>query len=772
MIDKRIAALKATTTTPERARGIRLNNLKIRNFRFFGDKEEALIFDNKHVLLYGENGSGKSSVFRALELLARYPLNKEILAKHHNIFNAGAPMTVCYEFANGKDLVFDDDHWEVSDNLGFVKTIPVFRPFLDFKSLLKIHFTPVGNGDAVNLFEFFKALLADYPIGGDQTLKSITDANEYLKKIGSVLNDDLLPSINEIIKKFDASIVIERFDFKQELSAPPKATMQVSFAGQSVEYHQFLNEARLSALAIGVYFAAIRHLADSVKESTLKILVLDDLLISLDMSNRLALWNILESDFVPDFQVFFFTHDRALFEMVKGRVDLSDWTTIEMYVDDREGGEKPYIMPSLDYFQKAEKHIIEKDYPAAATYLRRELEKLLKKAACDKPCDEHATLEGLAHQIEARESIKEILSLATTIAKSPDVSLGDSVEEKKFQKAIKKLKEKVAQLETSTYSIGETKKLLERLFKFKSYILNPQSHDDTNKPLFRKELDEAVKQIKELGKMLDKSRYARYELEYREITEKKRIEAVRSKYDESPYRDQFVQFEKDIEVDFRESGTEKPDAGYFQLTMFPVQRKKRFSSRAAIKDTFNPVSFPHHSYPMPTIGSDYFSDHCWHGFFGKGASFFHSSIFEDGQVIVRHLFVEDVNGDRSKDAKRIILFPSIIDFVTKSFMLAKAFYEKQALADEEIAIKITMADIADRRLEPPKYNNWSIMAPVDLVSKTANMEERRVHRYQEISKDYLELAKSVIDEFFVTFQWPGGIHVIDDFQKDLDRYFK
>src|SRR5262249_55202061 len=43
----------------------KITKLTLRNFKFFYDKVE-IPFERKHVLLYGENGSGKSSIYWAL----------------------------------------------------------------------------------------------------------------------------------------------------------------------------------------------------------------------------------------------------------------------------------------------------------------------------------------------------------------------------------------------------------------------------------------------------------------------------------------------------------------------------------------------------------------------------------------------------------------------------------------------------------------------------------------------------------------------------------
>lgn len=46
----------------------KINKLTLSNFKFFG-KEETIELNGNHLLLYGENGSGKSSIYWALYTL-------------------------------------------------------------------------------------------------------------------------------------------------------------------------------------------------------------------------------------------------------------------------------------------------------------------------------------------------------------------------------------------------------------------------------------------------------------------------------------------------------------------------------------------------------------------------------------------------------------------------------------------------------------------------------------------------------------------------------
>ena len=58
--------------------------------------------------------------------------------------------------------------------------------------------------------------------------------------------------------------------------------------------HIFLNEARLSAIAISIYLGMVKR---HIQGIPCKVLFLDDIFIGLDISNRLPLLEILKSDF-------------------------------------------------------------------------------------------------------------------------------------------------------------------------------------------------------------------------------------------------------------------------------------------------------------------------------------------------------------------------------------------------------------------------------------------------------------------------------------------
>jgi wobble nucleotide-excising tRNase len=84
--------------------------------------------------------------------------------------------------------------------------------------------------------------------------------------------------------------------------------------------HSFLNEAKLSALAISIRLAI---LTEKRQADCLKFIILDDLLISLDMRNREKVLELLLSkDFIDNYQIIILTHDRMFYQMAKHKIDI------------------------------------------------------------------------------------------------------------------------------------------------------------------------------------------------------------------------------------------------------------------------------------------------------------------------------------------------------------------------------------------------------------------------------------------------------------------
>jgi hypothetical protein len=178
------------------------------------------------------------------------------------------------------------------------------------------------------------------------------------------------------------------------------------------------------------------------------------------LNNRLPLLDILKDKFL-DWQIFLTTYDRHWFEVAKQHLEPSSWKSIEMYASSVEGKpfEKPIIIQSEGYFQKAEKYFLAGDYPASLNYLRKELESQIKSRL---PEEETRNYEGRPHQLV---HFWEIL-----IERYNRNSQGHLITE-----------EIKTELKVARFS-----------------LLNPQSHDNLSAPVYKYELLRALELIKKI----------------------------------------------------------------------------------------------------------------------------------------------------------------------------------------------------------------------------------------------------------------------------------
>jgi len=366
---------------------IKIEKIQLNNFRFFIDEEENNTFkpNAKGLLVYGENGSGKSSLFKAFELLATATISAEEFAKNINIFSNDNTYLE-FDFSNDEpSLRIDSDELSLNNHEPFVKTLSVSKPMIEYKQLLKVSYSENNNQ---NLYPFFEKILENYPIDNEaddiNILKDL-DGEIFFNKFKEIILWDILEDINYYLNAFNQNIKITDVVF----DGFNKTTfLDINFFDENITtYHHFLNEARLSALTISVYFAIIKKQFDKLGENSLKILVLDDLLISLDMNNRLSLIDILKTEF-SDFQIFFFSHEKALYDLINEKMSLKAY---EVYVNKKDNYEVPFIKQSNTLLDQA---IYQKDtqnYGCSANILRQYTEKLLcqflpKEQILDRRC--------------------------------------------------------------------------------------------------------------------------------------------------------------------------------------------------------------------------------------------------------------------------------------------------------------------------------------------------------------------------------------------------
>jgi energy-coupling factor transporter ATP-binding protein EcfA2 len=467
---------------------VKITKIEIKNFKaFYGTYQIDLHKAGKNLLIYGENGSGKTSLYKALELFLDSSENDTIDFKdHQNLFNADKGYIKLHLRTNPTS---NEHVYEWSDDVKETVDLPIInasksKGFFDYKALLETHYLQRGS-DMVNVFDLLiENLLAN--VTSDVTglsiaeeWKNITEQSssqpdvEILGEQLAVFNTELADRLTELEAR--ASEILDRFgcnvsfnlNFQEITYNRTNGTLdnqeillKVKFFDEDIPaHHRFLNEAKLSAIALAIYCAGFLL----QPEIDLKILALDDVLIGLDMSNRLPMLDILD-EYFSDYQIFLTTYDKTWYEIVKQRTGEKNWKYTEFYFSQTDEYEVPVYMEDKAYLEKAREYLDSNDYKACAIYVRTAFEAVIKQY-CEK--------KDLA--IKHRENPRDLRS-------------------EDFWVPIKTEKDETGHLLLDL-------RIVDKIERSRKFILNELSHA-TFVNIYRKELEDTINAVEQLENAL------------------------------------------------------------------------------------------------------------------------------------------------------------------------------------------------------------------------------------------------------------------------------
>ncbi len=521
----------------------KIKEIKLTNFKFFPKEFPAIKVDSKHVLIFGENGSGKSSLFWALYTLLE-SANKEDVNEIKKYFDpsksahltnikylpkaAGWPeSSIQFLLDDAANTIFKTSEAGFeAPNINDGKESNIASDFINYKALYRIH--DFKHQDDIDLFSYFDREVFPYlnistsvnyykNIGGTYTSLSTSDASKISKYIKDGLKKDIpydatrfrfpyanersykafviaeesfktgidriIENLNVIIQtdkvlknKFDLDIDfhlefsrVKPFEYKGGVNGyyrPPVYKISFiidSYLGQTYSIpkpHSFLNEAKLTAIGLSLRFALLKS---RLNTALLKILALDDLLISLDMSNREVVLKYFIDDYGRDYQLFIFSHDKSFFDLTKRLINQKKedkkWVFLELFED--ENKKEPVILPSETYYSKGLYHLDHHDYPASGNYFRKAAEEMFE--------NEFPREVKIGDDGQQRASLKNYIDAAINLYKR----------------------------------FGEDLTLLNSLDNYVYLLLNPLSHRAVEENIYKLEL----KKVKELlPKIIDEVR--------------------------------------------------------------------------------------------------------------------------------------------------------------------------------------------------------------------------------------------------------------------------
>ena len=403
---------------------MRISRIEIKDFRAFSGEPLTidLTLKGKNLLVYGENGSGKSSLYLALKDFLECAAKKHDILKspYRNIFVKTKDAYVKLTFNDPNDATVPAEVFEWSHTTNDTANLLILevdkaKGFLDYKALLRTYFLQQER-DTVNIFDLLiKGLLAG--VENDLTGRTFGDEWELIQKsipkkntekqirpLSKLLTDfndglrvkldELKTKVGEMLGYFGYQISVDFVFAGVSYNRKPRRQdkgfdncdvgLKVTFFTEELtNHHHLLNEAKLSAIAIAIFLAALTFQPSPSRG--VRILALDDVLIGLDMSNRLPVLEILHNLFA-DYQIFFITYDRAWYEIVKQRIDsrkeAAKWKYVEFFSGSTFEHELPIYAEDKKYLDVAKAYLAQNDYKAAVIYLRTHFEKIIKNF-CD-----------------------------------------------------------------------------------------------------------------------------------------------------------------------------------------------------------------------------------------------------------------------------------------------------------------------------------------------------------------------------------------------------
>jgi len=444
-----------------------ISKITIDGYKAFPNRFEDINLDGKNLLLYGENGSGKSSIYYALHCL----LQSQVEDKSSIYFDPNASESLVNKDTNKNDafieVQFTDSDVKYQVSKSGYKEIPtqpvsILRDlngecvFINHKFLF--HFFSFRNSQFIDLFPVFIKDILPFTLTQDKSLfisqvfndvkngierkgtritkdyvAKIKRFNDELKQVVRRVNSDLPTSASTIYNRYfrdmegrELRITLlydnnthdipqdntsywlrigyryqkvivagsssnEKIGNKKQLLNPVICLRieekQEDSTWKLIEKPQsYFNEAKLTAIALSIRFS----LVDTVNPIDGSFMALDDMLISLDMSNRMKVIDFLIEVILPKYKLYILTHDKLLYTSLRKRILINnqqkDWLFGSIYSHDRDNSidfkkcnPYPVFIEEHDSVLKAREYYVIHDYPACGQQLRKWCEDIFSR---------------------------------------------------------------------------------------------------------------------------------------------------------------------------------------------------------------------------------------------------------------------------------------------------------------------------------------------------------------------------------------------------------
>jgi ABC-type multidrug transport system ATPase subunit len=548
----------------------RIERLEVRAFKAFKNLDFKL--DGRHLLAYGGNGAGKSSLYWTLyTFLQSAAKDTPNVAKYFdesgpqsllNVHAAAAERAIAAVVVSIKDhghtaasvYSLSIEQHDTKANPDVLKaslasdfiTYRVLSSFYQFRNSQAIDLWPVfeqeilpfaqgaSTKDVAALWNHLKTVdpfvqskakgetnwyrkqrydrfdrdVIRFNIALDEVLASITtEAQRFY-------NEHFAESGTNVVLKVGVTAKASKYDRYAHRFSVPSVGFEIKLNGDVVRKPQsFLNEAKLTQLALSVRFGAtLAHLHDS----PLKLLVLDDLLISLDMNNRMKVVDIILSETFAEHQKIILTHDLGFFNEFRRRIGSrhSEWS-FQRFVGSADTEIR--LQEDKNQLQKAEEYLHGESLDEAANCIRKAAEDTARRfrELTVVPTKEFITLteqlrwarnklleklptklyENVLNAVPEKHREYLVPDSDADLAAIPAITPEELATLSRLRKRLRKL------VTNEHWAMMANAKVIDDLLATTERVLNPGSHGG-EAPLYKEEVRQALVLVKKLEQCL------------------------------------------------------------------------------------------------------------------------------------------------------------------------------------------------------------------------------------------------------------------------------
>ncbi|MEI2749234.1 MAG: AAA family ATPase [Ferruginibacter sp.] len=243
-----------------------MDKIRIRKFKAFREDISIILENSKNLLLYGENGAGKTSIFESLKIaFFKEKIESGLIAQTPEDLQQ-----LKYQFWNSFNNKIDNQEFEIEIN-------DVSYKIFD-----------------TSVYQFFLVSIDDLVVVNEINLNTLLSRFYFDFNISNICQNHyqfIQDNVNATLFSFGESvtIVIDEEDNYNIKLADTKKNIETKS-----ELKKYFNEAKLNLIILLIILNAIIQSKETEKQ---KVIVLDDFITSLDASNRTFLTKYLLEKF-------------------------------------------------------------------------------------------------------------------------------------------------------------------------------------------------------------------------------------------------------------------------------------------------------------------------------------------------------------------------------------------------------------------------------------------------------------------------------------------